>query len=119
MRARADYRAAVSSVRARGLKNSPKSSRAHVTNTALNCPARQPAQMKSKIETSVRESLTTRPECLTTRPESLTTRPGARRRRLLLAVLLLAPLAIARTHTATVGAVENAPRPELVLQTGH
>src|SRR5437763_15388065 len=109
MRARADYRAAVSSVRARGLKNSPKSSRAHVTNTALNCPARQPAQMKSKIETSVRE-------CLTTRPESLTTRHGARRRRLLLAVLLLAPLAIARTHTATVGAVENAPRPELVLQ---
>jgi WD40 repeat protein len=39
-------------------------------------------------------------------------------RRLLLAALLLAPLALARTHTATSSAAP-APRPELVLQTGH
>ncbi len=38
-------------------------------------------------------------------------------RRLLLAALLLAPLALARTHTAT--RVATSPRPELVLQTGH
>jgi WD40 repeat protein len=38
-------------------------------------------------------------------------------RRLLLAALLFTPLLLARTHTAT--RVETAPRPELVLQTGH
>ena len=61
--------------------------------------------MKSKTETSV---------C-----ESMSARHGARRRLLLAFLLLLASLVLARTHTATGVAIENAQRPELVLQIGH
>lgn len=40
-------------------------------------------------------------------------------RRLLLALVIFTPLLLARTHTATRPADTSAPRPELVLQTGH
>jgi WD40 repeat protein len=59
--------------------------------------------MKNREGTNVREGSKARP----------------RARTLLLAALLLAPLMLARTHTATRFAAAPAPRPELVLQTGH
>src|ERR1700749_3212048 len=47
------------------------------------------------------------------------TKARANARRLLLALVIFAPLMLARTHTATRVADVSAPRPELVLQTGH
>lgn len=47
------------------------------------------------------------------------TKPRTHARRLLLALVIFTPLMLARTHTATRGADASAPRPELVLQTGH
>jgi WD40 repeat protein len=59
--------------------------------------------MKNRKGTNVREGSKVQP----------------RARALLLAALLLAPLMLARTHTATRFADLRATRPELVLQTGH